>query len=296
MKPITGLVLGFALAFGAHRAAAEVVNENTGQASPPDPSLPPYLKDRGTGVATSMFGTYIRKGEVILYPFFEYYRDKNLEYKPEEFGFVGEEDYRGTYRASEGLFFLGYGLTDNVALEFEMAGISATFGKSADDPSDVPAEIKESGLGDVEAQIRWRWARETESRPEFFSYGEVVFPHKKDKVLIGTPGWELKFGTGLIRGFSWGTLTVRAAIDYDEASTSHFDLGEYAVEYLKRASPRWRFYVGIEGNTDEVSLITEAQWHVHPNVFIRLNNGLGLTSKATDWTPEVGVVFTLPTR
>ena len=85
---------------------------------------------------------------------------------------------------------------------------------------------------------------------------------------------------------------MRAAVEYDEASSSPFDLGEYAVEYLKRVSPSWRLYLGIEGASDELSLITEAQWHVASNVFVRLNNGLGLTSKATDWSPEVGVVFT----
>jgi hypothetical protein len=31
-------------------------------------------------------------------------------------------------------------------------------------------------------------------------------------------------------------------------------------------------------------------------VFVRLNNGAGLTSKATDWSPEVGILVTLPTR
>ena len=43
--------------------------------------LPVYLRDRGTGVSTSMFGTYIRQGELLFYPFFEYYLDKNMEYK-----------------------------------------------------------------------------------------------------------------------------------------------------------------------------------------------------------------------
>ena len=66
----------------------------------------PYLRDRGTGMATSMFGTYVRKGELRLYPFFEWYADHNLEYKPEEFGHLGGEDYRGRYRASEGLVSL----------------------------------------------------------------------------------------------------------------------------------------------------------------------------------------------
>ena len=256
------------------------------------PPLPTYLKDRGTGVATSMFGTYIRKGEFILYPFFEYYSDDDLEYNPDEFGGEGLEDYRGRYRAKEGLLFFGYGITEDLALEMEVAGISASFEKSPDDPSGLPFRIEESGLGDVEGQLRWRWKRENESRPELFSYFEFVIPHNEEKVLIGTPGWELKFGTGLTRGFRWGTLTMRAAIDYDQASTSHFDLGEYAFEYLKRVSPAFRLYAGIEGNTDEVSLITEAQWHVTRNIFVKLNNGLGLTSKATDWTPEVGVVFT----
>ncbi|MGE5860715.1 MAG: hypothetical protein ACM34J_09190, partial [Ignavibacteria bacterium] len=37
--------------------------------------LPEYLKDRGPGIPTSMFGTYIKKGELLLYPFFEYYYD-----------------------------------------------------------------------------------------------------------------------------------------------------------------------------------------------------------------------------
>ena len=253
--------------------------------------LPAYLDDRGEGVATSMFGTYVSRGEWIVYPFFEYYRDDDFEYKPEELGYPGEVDYLGRYRAREGLLFLAYGLRENLAIEVEAAVISASFEKAADDPSGVPSRIEESGLGDIEGQIRWRWQRENERRPELFSYFEAVIPHSKDEVLIGTPGWEFKLGTGLVKGFGWGTLTARVAIDYSEASSSHFDLGEYAVEYLKRLSPRWRIYVGLEGTQDELSLITEVQWHLGRNAFIRLNNGLGLTAKATDWTPEVGVVF-----
>jgi hypothetical protein len=148
----------------------------------------------------------------------------------------------------------------------------------------------------VEGQLRWRWRNETEERPELFSYFEAVVPHAKDKVLIGTSGWELKLGSGLIRGFRWGTLTARFAVQYEEASTSHFDFGEYAIEYLKRVSPNWRLYAGIEGTQDELALITEAQWRLGRNVTIKLNNGLGITSRATDWAPEVGILFTLPTR
>jgi len=243
-----------------------------------------------------MFGTYVRRGELIFYPFFEYYRDGNFEYKPEEFGATGAQDYRGRYRASEALSFLAYGLTDNLSLELEAALVKASIEKSAADSSAMPARIEESGLGDVEGQLHWRWRRETERRPELFSYAEFVIPHHRDKALIGTPGVEVKFGTGAIRGFRWGTLTARAAVQYTEGSTSKVDLGEYAVEYLKRLSPSWRIYVGLEGAQDQLSLITEAQWHVKRNVFVKLNSGFGLTSKATDWTPEIGIVFGLPSR
>jgi hypothetical protein len=260
------------------------------------PALPAHLRDRGEGLPTSMFGTYIRRGEWIVYPFFEYYRDDDFEYKPEEFGYPGGSDHLGRYRASEGLLFLAYGLGENVAIEVEAAYISASFEKAADDTSGLPPRLEESGLGDVEGQIRWRWNRENERRPELFSYFEAVIPHSQDKALIGTSGWEFKLGTGIVKGFGWGTLTARVAVDYSEASSSHFDLGEYAIEYLKRLSPRFRVYLGLEGTQDELSLITELQWHLGRNAFVRLNNGLGLTSKAADWTPEVGIVFTLPTR
>lgn len=261
-----------------------------GGAKPPAPATD-RLRDRGEGQPTSMFGTHIRRGELLLYPFFEYYRDSNFEYKPSELGAAGEEDFRGRYRANEGLFFVAYGITDNLAVEFEAAVIKASLDKSPADPSTLPLRLDESGLGDIEGQIRWRWNRESDRRPEIFSYTEVVLPHNRDKVLIGTPGWEVKFGTGLVRGFSFGTMTVRGAVEYDEASSSHFDGGEYAVEYLRRISPAWRVYAGLEGTQDELSLIGEVQWQAAPNVVVKINNGLGITSKATDWAPEVGVVF-----
>ena len=112
-------------------------------------------------------------------------------------------------------------------------------------------------------------------------------------VFIGTSDVELKVGTGVIRGFSWGTLTARAAVEYAASSSSPFDIGEYAVEYLRRLSRHVRLYLGVEGAQDEISFIPELQWHVSRNAFVRLNNGVGLTSKATDWAPEIGVVISL---
>ena len=60
-----GLVAGMLAAppaFGQGAAAAP-------QDPQAEPVTPMYLRDRGEGVATSMFGTYIRRGEWIVYPF-----------------------------------------------------------------------------------------------------------------------------------------------------------------------------------------------------------------------------------
>jgi hypothetical protein len=254
--------------------------------------MPYYLEDRGTGIPSSMFGTYIEEGDFVVYTYYEYYHDQDAEYAPDDFGYGIIEDYRGKYRAHEGLIFLGYGLTENLAVELEAAVISATQHKADDDPSEMPDKVEESGLGDVESQLRWRWSRETESRPEFFTYFETVFPFQTDKELIGTPDWEYKLGSGLTKGFDWGTMTFRVAGEYS-AEESKAELGEYAVEYLKRLSRFFRFYVGVEGSQDEVELITDLQFHLFKNGFIRINNAFGVTSKATDYAPEVGILFYL---
>lgn len=252
--------------------------------------LPYYLQDRGAGVPLSMFGTYINRGEFVFYPYYEYYHDQDAEYKPQEFGYGLDQDFRGRYRAHEGLIFLGYGISERLALEFEAAVITATQYKSDSDTSDMPDKLEESGLGDVESQLRWRWTEETASSPEVFSYYETVFPLQKDKKLIGTQDWELKLGTGVMKGFRWGTMTLRLAAEYDAAENKG-ELGEYALEYLKRVSRLFRFYIGVEGSQDEVELISDLQFHVSPNAFIRINNAFGVTSKATDYAPELGVLF-----
>jgi hypothetical protein len=278
------VALAFVLALAAaHPAAAQQPAESA-----------PWLADRGPGLPTSMFGTFIQKGELIVYPFFEAYVDDDYEYKPEELGAPGDVDYRGRYRAKEGLVLLAYGVSDRIAVEFEIAGISATLDKAPDDPSSLPARIEESGLGDVEGQVRWRWNRESATRPEFFSYTEFVVPHAEDQVLIGTSGAEIKFGTGLVRGFSWGTIMARAAIEYAAGSTSAFDAGEYAIEFVRRLGPHFRVYAGVEGATDELSAIGELQWHVNRHVVVKANTGIGITSKATDFAPEIGILFSFP--
>lgn len=261
-------------------------------ASSPDSSSP-WLADRGPGIWTSIFGTYVRPGELLVSPFVEYYIDDDLEYEPFELGYGLEQEFRGRYRATEGLIFLAYGLSDRLAIEFEAAIIRASLEKASEDPSTMPDRIEESGQGDWQVELDWRMLPETATRPELFSYFELTPPSNQDAPLIGTPDWEYKLGMGLIRGLSWGTLTGRAAIAYS-AEEEELEAGEYAVEYLKRLSPAWRVYAGVEGEQDEVELIGEVQWHFWSRGYLRVNSGYGLTSKATDWSPDVGLVFSFP--
>ena len=252
--------------------------------------LPAYLRDRGTGIYTSIFGTYVRHKELLVHPFFEYYLNNDQEYQPSDFGDGPDEDYRGRYRASEELLFIGYGLTDWLAIEFEAAIIQATQYKSPEDNSSMPAKFYESGIGDVQSEFNFRWQKEGAHRPELFSYFEIVYPTQGNRKMIGTGDWEFKLGTGFIRGFHFGTITVRTSIEYP-LEDGKLSWGGFAVEYLKRLSHKWRIYVGVEANQDEVEFITEAQWHINNRIYFRFNNGFGISSKATDWAPDVGIVF-----
>jgi hypothetical protein len=247
-------------------------------------------RDRGgNGIPTSMFGTFLEPGELIVYPFFEYYWDNTAEYQPSELGYVGEEDYFGRYRAREYLVFLAYGISDRWAVELEAAGISARQEKASNDPGNFPTTgLEQSGLGDVEGQIRYRWRPESDQRGEIFSYFETVFPVQKKKLLIGTPSWEFKLGTGWMRSRSWGTLAVRAAVAWAEGAP---ETGEYAIEWVRGVGDRLRLYAGIEGEEDEIEFIPEVQLFLTPDIKLNLNSAVGVTKKAAGWAPEVGLMF-----
>jgi hypothetical protein len=256
--------------------------------------LPGYLRDRGTGLQTSLFGTYIRKGELLVYPFYEYETNNAEEYHPSELGFAGGEDFLGSLKTHELDLFLGYGLNDRIAFELEaQLYTTADFRKAPNDPSAVPPRIRESGSGEVESQVRYRWASETERRPELFSFLEVAYPFQKHRDLIGVSDWEGELGFGAIKGFSWGTLSGRYSVAYEDGNVQG---GEFALEYLKRLSPRWRAVLALEGEGEDLSLITEGQLFLTPRVFLKLNTGFGLSRKVPDFAPELGLMMTLDTH
>jgi len=287
-RPLLGLLLGFAAPVFARPAQAQVTQESR---------LPVYLRDRGTGVPASLFGTYLRRGELLIYPFFEYARDHNREYQPKEFGLGPDVDFRGKFRSYAGQLFLGYGVTDWLAVELEGSVINSMLEKSLLDGSAVPAVIDETGLADIEGQVRARLLPESERRPEIFGFVEITPPTQKHKLLIAEPNFDLKPGIGLVKGFAWGTLTGRIGAEYNREE-SKVDLGEMSIEYLKRVSPRVRLFLSFEGGEtgalDEWELVQGVQWQITQSILIKVDNSLGLSSKATDWTPQIGLMFSRP--
>ncbi len=254
-------------------------------------------QDRGTGIPTSRFGTYVTRGQLLVNPFFAYTTDHNREYQPAQLGYGLVQDYRARFRSTEGILFVAYGVTDRLAVEFEASRIKATFDKSPDDTSATPSRIEESGLGDVEGQVRMRLMREEGRRPEMFGFFEVTLPSQKNKKLIGDPDWDLRPGIGFVRGFAWGTMTTRITVEYNH-DDHLWDLGEFSIEYLKRLSPSWRLNLAFEGGEtgamDEWDLVAGVQWRIRDSFFLKLDNAVGLMSKSTDWAPELGVQFSLP--
>ncbi len=253
--------------------------------------LPTYLKDRGRGMATSMFGTYIRHKEIIVYPFYEFYYNHDEEYDPSEMDFSNDEvDYEGRFVGHEGLLYGAIGITRRLMFEFEVAGMYATLYKADNDTSTMPDTVHEDGLGDVEGQIRWRYNFEKEKIPEFFNYLEIVLPLQKDRLLIGTSAWEFKLGLGIVKGFKFGTMTARFAVEYD-GEDEEVAPGEYALEYLKKFSDRITLFFMFEGDQDEVEFVPELQIHFNKYVGLKINAGIGVTPKATDIAPETGFMF-----
>lgn len=245
------------------------------------------------GVATSLFGTYVREGELLVYPFYEYDTNRQHEYKPSELGFPGEQEFLGKLTGHEYGLFLAYGVTERLAVELEgELHVKASFEKAPEDGSGVPARIEESGLGDVEAQLRYRWLEATARRPELFSFLEVAFPTQNETHLIGSSEWEVALGFGAIKEYDWGLLTGRAQLAY-ETGEGALELGEYAVELMREVAPRWRLVGAVEGEDDEVSLIGETQWRFARRAVLKLNCGFGVTGKASDFAPEIGVLMTI---
>jgi hypothetical protein len=253
----------------------------------------PYLSDRGPGIATSMFGTYVAPGERLLYPFYEYTRSSSFQYHPSELGSVGTQDYLGRFTEREALLWFSYGVSDRLSFEVEGAVHSrATFTKAPNDTSGLPARFSESGLGDVEGQVRWRWRAETAERPELYSFVEVVLPSQRSKHLIGTSDWETVLGFGILRGFRWGTIGGRVTLHYDRSDPeAALEPGEYAFDYIKRISPKWRWVASLEGEAEDMSLIGEAQWSFARRAFLKINCGFGVAGKAPDVAPEIGVMI-----
>ena len=162
-----------------------------------------------------------------------------------------------------------------------------TFNRAPGDLSGVPPMPKESGPGESESQLRFRWAHEPQRRPELFSFLEIVFPFQRKQVLIGAHNWVGAAGFGAIKGTSVGTFTGQVSLAYEDGG---FQSGEYALGYLKHLSPKMRAGLMLQGEGEDLSPVGELQWSLTPHATLQLNSGFGLTQKVPDFAPEVGAI------
>ena len=201
------------------------------------------------------------------------------------------QDFFGKLKQHEYLLFLAYGFTDSFAMEFESAlYTNATLEKSNRDTSNMPRRLREDGLGDTEINLRYRFLKENEYRPDAVAFFKTVFPIQKDKKIIGSQEWELSPGLVLLKGTPWGSFAGKVSMAYTSGE-GKFEFGEYGIEYVKRLSPNWRVVLAFEGEQDEQEIVGEVQYALTKNVTIKLNSGFGLTKKAPDFAPEVGILF-----
>ena len=260
-------------------------------------SVPPNLRDRGRGVRTSEFQTYIERHHVLVLPSVAHVRDHNLEYNPLDWGYGNQTDLRGTIRNRSAQLLLAYGVTEWLAVELEGSYRSARFERSSRDTTATPARIRESGVGDFAGQVRVRFAQERGRRPEIWGSVEVIPANLKRKVLIGDKLTDVKSEIGLTRGFHFGTMTLRTTVEYNHGD-HHWDLGETSLEYLRRLSPAWRILLAIEGGEtgapDEWVFVTAGQWRIANGCYLKLANAVGLMSKSTDWEPQIGILLQVP--
>ena len=218
----------FLLGKGAGERGAQTAMAQAPVVGAEDWKSRPYLADRGDGIHTSLFGTYVRKNELLVYLFYEYTRNRDAEYKPSDFGFASDRDFRAKKEEHEFLIFASYAFTDSLMVELESAVYThASQSRASDDTSGMPRTFSESGVGDTEGQIRYRWFEETEVRPELLSYFGVVFPLQRNKRLIGTRDWEFNAGVNITKGFPFGTFMVKIGAFYsmEKGSSSSANMG-----------------------------------------------------------------------
>jgi len=252
-------------------------------------------EDTGPGIPISRRGTYVQEGEWLLIPSLGYSDDEDFEYNSGELGFTpAVDELKGHYRASEAALLFAYGVSERLVVEFGAEGLQARLQTAENDPSNAPAEVQQSGLGDVKIRADWRWLTESGRRPEVVPYAQVRVPHDRNELLTGTPDWLMNAGFSTSRRFDWGTTTLRVGVEFDLASASVTDWGEVALEYQKHITPGVTVLGSLQMlEGDEGSFIAQVEWQASRNCAVQFSSGFALTSHAIDWAPEVSFVVRL---
>ena len=242
-------------------------------------------RDRGEGLPLSMFGTYIRSGQLVVMPVLRKCTATTTSVRSGELGSRARPSCAGASTRTN-VSCSSLRVLENIAAEFEIAGISASLDKSPLDDSALPPRLEHRALATSRAAPL--------AMEEGIRHAAGAVQLLRDRVsraaveaLIGTPDWELKFGFGLTRGLRWGTISARRSLGMPTAPGSWESTRSSAEARVEPAAAlrRSRRQRG-RARADHGSQIL-----LTTRIVLKLNNSFGLTSKATDWAPEIGVMF-----
>jgi len=170
--------------------------------------------------------------------------------------------------------------------------VSARFERSSLDTSGTPATIKESGFTDLAAQARLRLASEQGKATEIFASLEFIPATHRGKKLISDRWTDLKGEIGLVRGFQFGTMTLKTTVEWNHGTT----LGprQHRWSTCDRCRPSggcsWRSRAARAGAMDEWVFVTAAQWRISIAPFSSFPTA-SAWRRIHDWEPQVGIML-----
>jgi hypothetical protein len=203
---------------------------------------------------------------------------------------------------SEGALWLGTGIVTGVDL-----GVFIPFRQLSPDEGN-----SESGIGDVEAELKWNFLPESETAPALALKIGVGFPSADERKGLGSGGYDL-FAT-LLAGKGFGPVETYLNLGYTRIDKLEVEPEEGAggeeAETLNRSvysaslAARWNVveqlglvaevqFTSAEAKGDDaaVSATVGAIWQITPAVGIDVGGRFGLTDAAADWTILAGLNF-----
>lgn len=156
------------------------------------------------------------------------------------------------------LLFLSYGISAGLAAEIDAATWqNPVFGG-------LTAATRQSFA------TLWHVHRYEERvlRTDLVPYFETVLPAEQRFGAQACDDCEFTLSMGLVWGYRWSTLSGRMSAD--TASIKRDVPPEYGFRFLHQASPRWRYVLALDHDSDTLDVVGEAMWQIRPDAYLSL--------------------------